>query len=58
MDLRDLEMLAAASLLAGSIYTRKDHTHVTPPVHFPSNAEIKAAVETARRIWTVCGDSE
>ena len=51
MELEDLEMLAAASLLAGKINTSSSNGGRTWAVSKPNDEEIIQAVCTARQIW-------
>jgi len=52
MELEDLKMLAAASLLGGSVHKGLRSNPNTPPyIVEPSDMEIEAAVRVAGKIW-------
>lgn len=51
MELEDLKMLAAASLLSGSVFAGTSNGGRTSEIMAPSAKVITAAVEVAQRIW-------
>jgi hypothetical protein len=51
MELNDLKLLAAASLLSGKIHEISSDGGRTSHMTLPTRAEIESAVECAQKIW-------
>lgn len=51
MELEDLKMLAAASLMSGSVFAGSSNGGRTTDIMAPNNKTIEAAVEVAEKIW-------
>lgn len=51
MELEDLKMLAAASLMSGSVFMRTNDGGRTIEIVSPTDKVVTVAVEVAQKIW-------